>query len=84
VHRDSQQWRLDLAGGEGHDGNRGGGVERVVLDDDDGTRFSAVGAARGCGVDVASRTLGGFVPVGRHRVDEGLIVQVLFTVGNER
>ena len=30
------------------------------------------------------RTLGGVVPVGRHRVDEGLIVQVLFTGSNER
>jgi hypothetical protein len=53
LHWKSQQRCFDLTCGEGENGDRGSCVEPVVLNDDDGARFAAVGTSGRGGVDVA-------------------------------
>ena len=83
LHWKSHQRRLDLTCGERDNGDRGGCVEPVVLDDHDWPMFAAVGTSGRGSVEVARRTLGVVFPVGGRRIDEGLIISILIARAGE-
>jgi len=53
-HRKPKQWRLGGIRGERTDGHRRGGIESIILDNDDRSRFSDVPAACRCGPDLTA------------------------------